>query len=386
MGLNPPRERRTPPYWRLSGFYFFYFATVGALIPYWGLYLQSLGFGAQQIGNLIALLFAARIVAPYVWGWMADHHYHRMTVARVSALLTVIAFSGVFLGNGFWWLAVVMLVFSFFWNASLPLLEAATMSHVGASGQYGLVRLWGSIGFIVTVSLLGPLLDIQGTSWLLPAVVALLAGSWLFSLAIPDSETATRAPHPVPLLKVILRPDVLMFLIACFLMSASHGPYYTFYTIYLHDHGYSKGLIGALWAFAVVCEIGVFVAMSRLLVRIDEWRILLVSLALAALRWILIGGFPESLAVLVVAQALHAASFGAFHAGAVQIVHRLFTGSHQHRGQAIYSSVSFGAGGVLGSFYSGYAWTTWGSAWTYGVAAFLAALAFAGVLAVRPRI
>lgn len=377
---------RSSVYWRLSGFYFFYFATVGALIPYWGLYLQSLGFAAQQIGNLMALLLAARIVAPYVWGWMADHRYRRMTVARVSALLTVIAFAGVFLGSGFWWLAAVMLVFSFFWNASLPLLEAATMSHVGTSGQYGLVRLWGSVGFIVTVSTLGPLLGAFGTWWLLPVVVGLLAGSWLFSLTVPDHEAVRPAQHPVPFLKVILRPEVFAFLVACFLMSASHGPYYTFYTIYLADHGYSKGLIGALWAFAVVCEVGVFLVMQRMLAHIDVRRILLASFALAALRWMLIGRFPHSLAVLMVAQSLHAASFGAFHAGAIQIVHRFFTGRHQHRGQAIYSSVSFGAGGVVGSFYSGYTWTAWGPGWTYGVAAVLAALAFAAAMAIRPRI
>ena len=80
-----------------------------------------------------------------------------------------------------------------------------------------------------------------------------------------------------------------------------------------------------------------------------------------------------------------AASFGAFHAGAMQIVHRFFTGRHQHRGQAIYSSVSFGAGGVVGSFYAGYAWTLWGPGWTYGIAAVLAALAFAAALRIRPR-
>ncbi len=372
-------------YWRLSGFYFFYFATVGALIPYWSLYLQSLGFSAQQIGNLMALLLAARIVAPYIWGWMADHRYRRMTVARISALLTVIAFGGVFLGSGFWWLAAVMLVFSFFWNASLPLLEAATMSHVGTSGQYGLVRLWGSIGFIVTVSVLGPLLGAYGTWWLLPALITLLVGSWLFSLTIPDYETVKPKQHPLPFLKVILRPEVFAFLVACFLMSASHGPYYTFYTIYLDSHGYSKGLIGALWAFAVVCEIGVFLLMQRLLARVDVRRILLASFALAALRWVLIGQFPDSLAVLTAAQTLHAASFGAFHAGAMQIVHRFFTGRHQHRGQAIYSSVSFGAGGVVGSFYSGYVWTVWGPGWTYGIAAMLAGLAFATALAIRPK-
>ncbi|HAO26324.1 MAG TPA: MFS transporter, partial [Methylophaga sp.] len=59
------------PYWRLSGFYLFYFATLGILVPYWGLYLQWEGFSARQIGELTAILLATRIIAPNVWGWIA---------------------------------------------------------------------------------------------------------------------------------------------------------------------------------------------------------------------------------------------------------------------------------------------------------------------------
>ena len=116
------------PYWRLSGFYFFYFATLGVLAPYWSLYLKSVGFDAVAIGQLMALLMVSRIVAPNVWGWVADHRARRMQVVRLAAALTMVAFVGAFLGTGFWWLALVMLVFSFFWNASLPLLEVTTMN------------------------------------------------------------------------------------------------------------------------------------------------------------------------------------------------------------------------------------------------------------------
>src|SRR3990172_470150 len=126
------------PYWRLSGFYFFYFATLGALVPYWGLYLQSVGFTARDIGNLMALLMISRIVAPNVWAWFADHRQNRMRVVRYSAFLTPVTFAGVLLGADFWWLALVMLLFSFFWHASLPLLEVLVMQHTGARpGAYG---------------------------------------------------------------------------------------------------------------------------------------------------------------------------------------------------------------------------------------------------------
>jgi PPP family 3-phenylpropionic acid transporter len=365
------------PYWRLSGFYFFYFATLGVLVPYWGLYLKSVGYSPQDIGTLIALLMLTRIVAPLVWGWIADHRARRMSVVRAASFFTAVVFIGVFFGTQFWWLALVMLAFSFFWHASLPLVEVSTMNHLGAQpGAYGRVRLWGSIGFIISVTALGALIDRHGPWWVLPGLLVLMTGIWLYSLALPESEFKVHVAHPQPFLRTIMRPDVFAFLLACFLMQVSHGPYYTFYSIYLEAHGYSKSVIGLLWAFAVVCEIGVFLLMQRLLLRVALRPVLLASFFLAAARWLLIGYFPQHLWVLILAQVLHAATFGSFHATAMQMVHRFFTGRHQHRGQAIYGSASFGIGGAVGSYYSGLTWESLGPAATFAIAAGAAAMAF----------
>ncbi|MHB8745427.1 MAG: MFS transporter [Gammaproteobacteria bacterium] len=365
------------PYWRLSGFYFFYFATLGALVPYWGLYLKSIGFTPLDIGMLMALLMISRIVAPVLSAWIADHRAQRMRVVRLAALLTVVTFAGVFFGTGFWWLAGVMMAFSFFWNASLPLLEVITLNHMdGQPGAYGRVRLWGSLGFISSVVLLGIVIDAQGPHWVLPALLLLMLGIWSCTQLLPETEARVLSEPAGRLRDVIRRPEVLAFLLACFLMQASHGPYYTFYSIYLEAHGYSKTLIGFLWAFAVLCEIGVFLLTRRLLQHIALRSLLLLSFALATLRWLLIGHFPDSLAVLIGAQMLHAATFGSFHASAIQMVYGFFTGRHQHRGQAIYGSASFGLGGAVGSFYSGYTWSSLGPAGSFDIAALLAGLAF----------
>ena len=365
------------PYWRLSGFYFFYFGTLGLLAPYWGLYLQSIGFTPVDIGNLVAILMFSRIVAPVIWGWMADHRDRRMAVVRLAAFLTLLAFSGVFFGTRFWWLAAVMLLFSFFWHASLPLLEVFVMQHTASRpGAYGRVRMWGSLGFIFTVLALGPVIDRHGLWWVLPAVMSTMFGIWLFSLTLPESEMKNPATPAGSFRQALWRPEVFAFLLACLLMQISHGPYYTFYSIYLESYGYSKTLIGMLWAFAVVCEIGVFLVMQRLLTRVPLRAVLLTSFFLAVVRWLLIGHYPESLLVLVLAQTLHAATFGSFHAVAMQLVYRFFTGRHQHRGQAIYGSLSFGIGGAVGSIYSGHTWVTLGPTAAFNIAAASAGLAF----------
>jgi PPP family 3-phenylpropionic acid transporter len=375
------------PYWRLSGFYFFYFGTLGVLVPYWGLYLQSVGFRPVDIGNLIAILMFSRIVAPLIWGWIADHRQNRMAVVRLASFLTFASFAGAFFGTAFWWLAAVMLLFSFFWHASLPLLEVFVMYHtVSRPGAYGRVRMWGSIGFIVAVTALGAVIDRHGPWWILPTLLSSMVGIWLCSQMLPESGMQEPAAHPGPFRRALLRPEVFAFLFACLLMQISHGPYYTFYSIFLEGHGYTKTLIGMLWALAVLCEIGVFLLMQRLLRRIALRTVLIASFFLASVRWLLIGHYPDSISVLVLAQTLHAATFGSFHATAMQLVSRFFTGKHQHRGQAVYGSLSFGIGGAVGSLYSGHTWTTLGPTVTFNIAAATAGLAFlVAFFLIRPK-
>jgi PPP family 3-phenylpropionic acid transporter len=363
-------------YWRLSGFYLFYFASLGALIPYWGLYLKSLGFGAVEIGQLVAIIMATKIVAPNVWGWIADHTGRRMAIVRAGCLLAALAFAGVFLGQGYWWLVLVMSVFSFFWNAALPQFEATTLNHLGdQTHRYSSIRLWGSIGFIVAVAGLGALFEQAGTALLPTVLLGLLAAIWLSSLLVPESAAGHQALNEEPLHKVLKQPAVVSLLLVCFLLQASHGPYYTFYSLYMVGHGYSETAIGQLWALGVVAEIAVFLKMHHWLPRFGARNLMLVAAALTALRWLLIALFVDQVWIMAFAQTLHAASFGVYHAVSIHLIHHLFTGRHQGRGQALYSSLSFGAGGAAGSLLAGYMWDGIGAQWTYILAAATAVLA-----------
>ncbi len=364
------------PYWRLSGFYLFYFASLGALVPYWSLYLKSLGFSSLQIGQLMAILMATKIVSPNIWGWIADHTGKRMVIVRLGSLLAVVTFGAVFFVDSYWGLALVMLLFSFFWNAALPQFEATTLSHLGEhTHRYSMIRLWGSIGFILTVVGLGPLLDWSGAGVLPPVLLGLFLAIWVSSLIVPERNVEHPAQGVQPLSRIIRRPEVMALLVVCFLMQASHGPYYTFYTIYMEEFGYSRGVIGQFWALGVLAEVVIFLIMAPLVHRFGLRNLMLWTAVLTALRWILTGVLPESLGVMLFAQLLHAASFGVFHATAIALFHKFFIGRHQGRGQAIYSSLSFGAGGAFGALFSGMAWDSLGAAPTYAFAALMAAMA-----------
>ena len=366
----------TTPYWRLSGFYFFYFASLGVLVPYWGLYLQWQGFSAQEIGELTAIFLGMRIVAPNIWGWIADHHGQRMRIVRAASFIGILIFSAILLNNSYLWIAMVMLLFSIFWNATLPQFEANTLQHLGEqSHHYSKIRLWGSIGFIISVSILGLLFETISVETMPIALIVTMTGMWLMSLTVPESATRHLSLDHQPLRQLLKQPTVLAFFAICFLTLLSHGPYYTFYTIYLEQHGYNRILIGQLWALGVIAEIIIFLLMHRWLPRYGIRIVLIISLLLSTLRWLLIGFFPDSLSLLLFAQLLHAASFGSFHAAAITWVHHYFTGKNQARGQALYSSIGFGAGGVLGSLLSGYFWVSPGPTMTFLMAATATSLA-----------
>ncbi len=365
-------------YLRLSGFYLVYFAILGVLLPYWGLYLLVLGFDPARIGELMAIPQATKLVAPTLWGWLADRSGQRLRIVRGACLAAVVLFAGVYaVGGSYAGLMLVMLGFSFFWNAALPQFEVITLNHLGAEiHRYSRVRLWGSVGFIVAAVGVGFLVERWGVG-LVPALLwGLFAILWGNSLLVPEAAPQVQVRAAPPLGQVLRQPAVIAFFTACFLSQAAHGPYYGFFSLYLETLGYARQTIGLLWGLGVAAEVCLFAFMPRLLPRFGPRRLLLAALALAALRWLLIGHYAHNLPLLLLAQTLHAFSFGAFHAVAIHLIHAFFPGALQGRGQALYSSLTFGAGNALGSLVAGYLWQGLGPVAIFDLAAALGALAW----------
>ncbi|MGC1518477.1 MAG: MFS transporter, partial [Azonexus sp.] len=181
----------------------------------------------------------------------------------------------------------------------------------------------------------------------------------------------------LPVADILRQPRVRALLAACFAMSAAHGALYVFYSIHLANHGYSKAEVGGLWSLGVLAEIVVFMLMTRLSRRYSLRVLLLASFAAAILRFLLIGWGVESAVVMILAQLLHGLTFGAYHAAAIAAINLWFPGRAQGRGQALYSSISFGAGGLLGGLISGWTWDSFGAGWTYTLASVFAVGGFA---------
>jgi len=350
---------------RLASFYFAYYAALGAFTPYWSLYLQSQGMGIAAISVLMSLWYATRILAPSTWTMLAARSPRPIRWLQVGCVLTVLSFAGFLLPWKFAGLFAVMCAFCFFYNAVMPQFESITQSHLhGRTDGYGLVRVWGSIGFIVVVAGYGVLIDRFGVAqlpWMmLPLFLALLASAFGNRYAKPPAVTAHGSDAGFR--ERLRRPETIAFFVAAFLIQVSFGPYYTFFSIYLGEHGYSPSVQGLLWSIGVLVEIGLLFLSRRIFRRWGARRLLVFSLGITVVRWWVTAAWPDSLALMVMAQTTHAFSFAAFFAAAMLLLAEYFPGRHNAHGQGVFYGLSSGVGGVIGALLAGQLWRFGGQA------------------------
>jgi PPP family 3-phenylpropionic acid transporter len=356
---------------RLAAFYFAFFLYAGLSLAYLPAYLAGRGLGAGAIAGVLALPQMVRMFAPALWGWVADRTGAQRAIVILGCAANAACFLAVPAASGVGALALLIGGASLVSAAALPLVEAITLGALaGHPGRYGPIRLWGSIGFILAVLGGGAWLERHAADTLPPALVLFGLVSLAAALALPRTRVhvaAAGAPFSLP-------REARLILGCGFCMALAHGTLYAFLTLHLQRAGYGTWLIGVLWTLGVLAEILVFLALPALFRHASLSAILAASCLIGAVRFLLIGWVADWPWVLVAAQLMHAATFGAFHAAAVAAIHRVFPPAAHGRGQTLFSSIAYGAGGAAGALSAGWSWELAGP----GVAFTLSALA-AGV-------
>ncbi len=370
--------------WRIGLFFAAYFAGVGVLAPYFPLYLEDRGLTAVQIGIVMAVAQGMRILGPTVWGWLADRTTERVRILQFTAAAAAVCFVPVLFPGGFGYLLLTMFAVHFFLTAQIPLVEAMTAARLRddpqAARSYGRLRAWGSTSFVITVLATGLLLDGAGVGVHPWAVLVFFAATAAAARLVRDAPHAPHVDAPVSVRSLFAQPRVRWFFLSVLLMIFAHGALYTYFSLHLAALGYSKSAIGVFWVLGVIVEIGFFLVQGRVFARFDPFALLAASFALAALRFALIAEAAHVVALLVIAQMLHAATFAVHHSASILTIQRWFHGRATARGQALYVSIGYGLGGTGGSLLAAWLWTSLGPS-----AAFLAGsiAALLGWLAVR---
>ncbi|QIZ77215.1 MFS transporter [Ferrimonas lipolytica] len=369
----------------LAACYFFYFAINGLLLPYLGTYFSDLGFDSFAIGQLMSVLFVTRMVAPNLWAYLADKLGHRARFIKMGAFLAALIFSATIGTTAFFYLALILFGYTFFWNGVLPQLEVVTLTSLGnQSHRYGTLRSFGSIGYIVVVLCAGAWFEYHGSSSFAYIGLALFIGLACSSLWVSEPQVAVSSKaSSAAFMTVLMSPAMILFLLASILLQASHGPFYTFFVLHMSQLGVGEGMAGVMVAGGVFAEIGIFAIAPRLLARFSLANLLLFTAAITALRWGLTGVMEANQVGQLLVQGLHGISFGLGHACAIQYIHRSFPVADQGKAQALYASVAFGLGGAMGAWCGGLGWqdgagasATWFGAATAALLALLILLLF----------
>jgi PPP family 3-phenylpropionic acid transporter len=348
----------SPLFTKLSFSYFAYFGILGLIVPYLSVFLDGRNYSSMEIGEILAIFTATKIIGPTLWAMLADKSGKQLSIIQLGSGLALLSFTLLFWMTGYWPITFALALFSLFWTAILPQLEVMTMTSIRRSAKiYARIRLWGSVGFIFLAVLAGKVIEQFSSEAFTYIGWLILLALFLSSLRLKQPRTAyKKSAEDSSLISKLVLPNFILFFISGLLLQISFGPYYSFFALFLRDLAYPSYAVGLFISLGVVAEIGVFFIAGRLYQLFGVRILISFSLFVTAIRWYVTGNFAENVYLLFIAQLIHAASFGLYHSASIQFVQQHFQSNQQNRGQAIYIAGVYGIGGAIGAYVSGYLW------------------------------
>ena len=330
--------------WKLSGFYAAYFLAMGLYLPYWPLWLNGKGLSAVEIGWVLAAGFWVKVIAQPAVARLADLYGRTRLVTTVLMTLAALGFLALVALEGFWLLFLAAGLTAACYQPVLPVMESVVLRHAGLRRlEYGRIRLWGSVAFIIATAGGGWWIDVtspQSVAWLVAVAMGLVA---LACRLAPDRPIETGQALRTGSWGQLIRPAFLWFLLTGGLINASHAMLYGFATLHWRSLGHSETLIGIYWTFGVATEIGLFMLAGRFAKGLDPAIWLGLAALAGAVRWPLLAVAEHPVALLAL-QSLHGLTFGAGHLGAMLFLAHATPSHLAATGQSLYSAL---VGGVL---------------------------------------
>ncbi|MCZ4281957.1 major facilitator superfamily domain-containing protein 6 [Kiloniella laminariae] len=322
-----------------SIFYICVFMMMGIVLPFWPLWLKSRGISESDIGLILSIAPWIKILASPSIAYLSDRSGLQRTILSATALVSAACFLGFYFSNSFIAFLILQACAASTYLSLIPLGDSQTLRAVRIHNlDYGRIRLWGSLAFILTSFGVGYVLERVDVDWrlwfILIALVCVAGASWLLP-SLPTEPTNKN-------IKLLLKnPKFLLFTLGAGMIIGSHAAYYAFISLYMQSLGYSESLIGTLWAIGVVAEILLFAFSDKLFKSARSLHLITLGAAAAVLRWLGLG-LSESLVIIIALQLLHALTFGATHLGAMAFISRHAPTGLSASAQSLYSGVANG--------------------------------------------
>jgi PPP family 3-phenylpropionic acid transporter len=371
-----PRTQRT-----VMVAYFLLFFGGGVWMPYFPLYLSHLGYSGWEIGAIFGMQPALRWGSALVWAYVADrwHLRHRLLVG--AALGGALFFIPLLFVRSFAAVALVTGMIALLHAPLIPMTDATVMDHLAhLGGDYGRLRLWGSVAFVLGALLSAPIVHSFSPS-VVPTLLLLPTFPMVVALArLPREQFGHGDRFRAPW--ALLTPPLVAFLATAFLIQFSCGAWAGFYAVHTAALGFSDAIPGLTWGLAVSAEVALLYWGRRILQWVTPAQLILVALVITTIRWVLTAVLRDE--VLVVGLQLgHAFTFSAFHLAALLLLSRLVPPQSTTGGQALYGLVAFGIGGSVGLATAGLLVDRVGTAGLFGCEAVVAILGFVPALRLR---
>ncbi|HTP02168.1 MAG TPA: major facilitator superfamily domain-containing protein 6 [Anaerolineales bacterium] len=340
----------------LRALYFGYFMALGALSPYISLYYQRGGLSGMEIGFLAALILVASSLAAIPWGIVADRFgLHR----RILILGFLFAAAFIFLlshTSDFRLMVPLVLGYAVFVAPIVPLLDSTAVGVAHGQGvSFGEIRVGGSVGWIISVWLVGILIQRMNIQWLFLAYVACMLLTLMYALLRPTQMGSVQMPQWDwdKLRSLLTERSVALFLASTFLVMVANGAVQNFFSLYMDGIGATESLIGVAWAVAAISEIPMMMYSGRLIGRIGSTGLLKLSFSVYAVRWLLFSFIHDPMWALAL-QMLHGLSFAAFLTAGVTYLNERTPAGLGTTAQSIFSVVSYGLAAFVGALAGGY--------------------------------
>ena len=369
---------------RLGLFYAASFLVVGIQLPFWPVWLAGRGLDVPQIALVFAAAIWAKVAATPILGALADRLDARREVMIALAAAASLAYGALWPAAGFWPILALNLVAGMAQSALMPLGDSVTLAAVRDRGlDYGRVRVWGSIAFVVGAVGSGVLLAGAAANGDAVLFLVLAASALLLAACggIPAGGAGRRRARWDLVRGLAADRRFWLFAVSAAALQASHQLYYGFGTLYWRQLGFSDAVIGALWAEGVVAEIVLFWYSAPFVARCGPYGLMALGGLAGIVRWSLVG-FVPGLPAAAALQLLHALTFGASHLGAMHVMARTVPPGAAASAQSLYAALSAGLGSGLVMLAAGALYAAYGGH-AYPFMALLSAAGLGGVLQLR---
>ena len=330
----------------LGLFYLFYFAMVGVYVIYMPKVLKDIGYSDIEVGAIYTSAPLMRFILPFIFKkWIKLTNRVYLISLVFTLIITLIFFLTI---HNFYIYLLLNLLYGGAMGVALPFVEVIAIEQIGKK-NYGKVRLWGSIGFILIALILGKILNNPTLALIFLSLTAFFTMLIGFILVKYDKKSEQKDEN-IDYSSFSLK-KYWAFWASIFLFQFSFGGFYNFFTIYETQNHIPLDIVSYLWTFGVICEIFMLIFQTSIIQKYSLFNLILITSISAIFRWLILAYYPNNLPLVLLSQATHALNFALYYTATIAYVYQLY--SQKRLAQQFYLGIGFGLGGAFGAIVSG---------------------------------